>query len=380
MRIIVLISSLYTGGAEFSTLNFYGWLKKHGFDVRLICYKDSNPKYDPEMFGFSDHIALKPGSFHKKFRQLRQIIKQFNPDLVHSVLFEANVLGRFCRITNPSFVHLESLVNEMYSSNRYHDPRVKWYKLKAYQFFDFATQLFGVDHFHANGISVARHYEKKLLVSKKRITIIPRGRGINPYINDRSVREEVRNKLRIPPNALVFIQVARHEYQKAQEIFIRAFARVNNRENLFFVVVGREGNLTSIIKAEIDKHQLTNNIILTGHRNDIAQLLVAADIFVFPSRFEGLPGALIEAEAAGLPIICSDISNNREVASENENAIFFKVNDVDGLSNKLSAMIADRKQLVRMGEKSLAIFKKNFELEDIHQRMKTLVETLVQAK
>jgi glycosyltransferase involved in cell wall biosynthesis len=380
MQIIVLISSLYTGGAEFSTLTFYGWLKKRGADVKLVCFKDSNPRFEPEVFGFSDFVILQPGSFWQKFREIRKIIDEFKPDLIHSVLFEANILGRFSKIVQPTLIHIESLVNEVYSKNRYLDPRVKWYKLKAYQFFDFATQLVGVTHFHANGISVARHYEKKLLISKKRITVISRGRTINSHINDKTVRLSVRRELNIPEQALVFIQVARHEYQKAQEIFIRALARISNREDLFFVMVGREGNMTRTIKLEIERNQLSNRVILLGHRNDVNRLLAASDIFVFPSRFEGLPGALIEAEAAGLPILCSDIMNNREVALENENALFFKVDDVDDLSVKLSVMIENREQRTEMGEKSLMIFKKNFELENIHLRMKKLIDAFAQRR
>jgi glycosyltransferase involved in cell wall biosynthesis len=380
MRIILLLSSLYTGGAEFSTLSFYGWLKLKGFDIKLICYKNALPAYDPKVFGLTDAIILEEKKFLGKLKTLDQIVNEFKPVLIHSVLFEANILGRFCKFNNRKIIHLESLVNEMYSPHRLHDPRVNSFKLKAYQIFDFVTQVFGVDHFHANGFAVAAHYQKKLMISKQRITIIPRGRVLNPFLNNKLVRHQIRAELMIPDDDIVLIQVARHEYQKAQDILLRAFAKIPKNQNLFCLLVGREGNLTALIKKEIEANNLQEHVKLLGHRGDIAQLLIAADVFVFPSRFEGLPGALIEAEAAGLPIICSDIANNREVAIENENALFFKVDDELELSQKLSLMIHSKSMCEEMGKKSLLIFKDKFELKEIHERMKDLLESLINDK
>jgi hypothetical protein len=121
MRVIVLLSSLYTGGAEFSTLSFYGWLRSTGYDIKLICCKKAQPSYDPSKLGIQDFQYLQGDSFWKKLKELNSIIDEFKPQIVHSVLFEANILGRFSRLKKKNFVHLESLVNEMYSSFRLAD-------------------------------------------------------------------------------------------------------------------------------------------------------------------------------------------------------------------------------------------------------------------
>lgn len=377
MRIILLLSSLYTGGAEFSSLVFYGWLRRQGFDVKLVCYKKASPSYDPEKFGLTDVVTLEEEGFFKKLKLFKSIVAEYKPVLIHSVLFEANILGRFCKFSNSSFIHLESLVNEMYAAHRLHDPNVKKYKLKAYQLFDFTSQIFGVDHFHANGISVAKHYQNKLKISSKRITIIPRGRATNSFIGNTQLRQEIRSELGIAENAFIVVHVARHEYQKAQDVLLEALVKIKDKENLVLLLVGREGNLTSVINNAIEASNLYQYVKCIGHRNDIPRLLAASDVFVFPSRFEGLPGALIEAEAAGLPIVCSDIPNNREVATEGENALFFRVNDSSDLAQKLSLMIHDKLMCVEMGARSLDIFQQNFELDEIHAKMKTLILRLV---
>ncbi|MDH5380085.1 MAG: glycosyltransferase, partial [Cyclobacteriaceae bacterium] len=121
---------------------------------------------------------------------------------------------------------------------------------------------------------------------------------------------------------------------------------------------------------------LNGQVKLLGHRTDVEQLLAAADVFVFPSRFEGLPGALIEAAAAGLPIIASDIPNNREVAGENKNALFFPVNDHQVLSACIEKMATDPDLRSKFAKESLRIFNERFTLEKVHEDMREMMEQL----
>ena len=376
-RILVLLNSLYTGGAEYSTLLFYGWLSKRGYDIRIVCCKEASPSYDPSAFGLNDAIILKGSGFRHKLTSLRTLIHEFKPDLLHSVLFDANILGRFARFSDKSFIHVESLVNEVYSPFRLNDPNVTWLKLKGYQLFDWATQLFGVDHFHANGNSVASHYREKLRIASRRITIIPRGRSANAFLRDSETRTAIRKEFGVDDHTVMLVAVGRHEFQKGHDTLLEALAQLETSANYVCLIVGREGKFTSVLKDKISSGALDGKVIFTGHRSDVAEILASADVFVFPSRFEGLPGALIEAESAGLPIVCSDIANNREVVSQNENALIFPVDDSKALSEKLNVVLSDATRRTAMGSKSLEIFEGTFQIESIHERMESLIQTLL---
>lgn len=377
MRIIVLLSSLYTGGAEFSTLSFYGWMLKKGYAVKLVCYKKATPCYDPEQFGFTEVEYISGSSFLQRWKSLNKIIQTYRPQLIHSVLFEANLLTRFSRMQHRNFVHVESLVNEMYSSFRLADPNITKLKLEGYRLLDRITQFKGVDHFHANGVSVARHYEQKLGISPKRITVIPRGRASNRWVGDTENRTRVRAAFQTR-DRLLMINVARHEFQKGHDVLLEAIQRLGaNKNKIQLVLVGREGKQTPVIQHKIKEYQLQDTVKLVGHRNDVPALLAAADVFVFPSRFEGLPGALIEASAAALPMICSDIPNNREVAVEKRNALFFPVDDSSTLSKQLGQLTGDEVLRKKMGEESLNIFHQYFAIEEVHQRMEKLMLALI---
>lgn len=377
MKIILLINSLYTGGAEFSTLTFYSWVKSStNHEVKIVCLKKADPEYDFREFGFESVTYLNENSFLSRLKSFNLIVDEFKPDIVHSVLFDANLVGRASRLLKRNFKHLESLVNQTYSPYRLKDPKVNKLKLEVYRCLDFLTQVFGVDHFHSNGATVAKHYQEKLFINPSRITNIPRGRYPNPFLNNQEVIDSIRKDLDLD-NKVVLVNVARHEYQKAQTVLIDALSKLKQLKNEYvLLLVGRNGEATKEIKEKISRYELQENIQILGHRNDVPKLLAASDVFVFPSRFEGLPGALIEAEAAGLPIVCSDIPNNREVAEENTNALIFPVDDTRILSRHLKELIDDTSKRKNMGERSLEIYRAKFTIEKVHTRMLSLLKEL----
>lgn len=377
MRILVILNSLYTGGAEFSTLSFYGWLSKKDYEVKVVCLKRAMPSYNPEQFGVDSIEFIDGYSFLSRLTNLNRIIKEFKPQVVHSILFEANVVARFSKIVLANFVHLESLVNEMYSPFRLQDPNVNLVKLMGYCFFDWITQLAGVTHYHANGISVANHYQQKLRINSNRITVIPRGRLSNSFVGNTSNRSKIREEFNAGEKILI-VTVGRQEYQKAHDVLLSAIASLTEfKDSIRLVIVGREGNYTSHIQHVIDRNGLQKQVVIAGHRDDVPSILASSDIFVFPSRFEGLPGALIEAEAAGLPIVCSNIANNQEVVEENVNALLFPVDNITMLAEKLKMLIIDESKRKFYGENSIRIFNEKFLLEKVHLRMEQLLKELV---
>lgn len=116
----------------------------------------------------------------------------------------------------------------------------------------------------------------------------------------------VREALGIPADALVFGHVGRFDPQKNQRSLVRIAAAALERDpRAFFVLVG-DGPLRQSIEEEADRHGLRARTMFTGVRRDVPRLLRSFDAFVFPSLREGLPLVGIEAQAAGLPIVCSD--------------------------------------------------------------------------
>ena len=192
MKILLVIDSFFTGGAEFSTLELFKFLKENHINIHICKLKKMNPEYEPDAFNLNvDLISTLPnGSFLQKRKTLKKIISEFKPDIIHSVLFKANLLVRSIRFFDSSFVHIESLVNHTYSENRLSEKGVTKFKLEGYRFLDRITAFFGTNHFHPNGYSVAKHYQDKLVIKPSKMTVVHRGRDLNKYVVNPISREE----------------------------------------------------------------------------------------------------------------------------------------------------------------------------------------------
>ena len=378
MRILLVIDSFFTGGAEFSTLELFSYLKDKGEEILICKTKEMHPEYNPEAFGLEANLirTLPQAGFKAKRKALQNIITDFKPDIIHSVLFNSNLLVRSIRVFDSSFVHIESLVNHTYSSNRLNEPGVTKYKLEFYRWLDRITSYFGTDHFHPNGFSVAEHYQEALGISPNKMTVVHRGRRGENY----EVASLSKSDFGIPENQLVLINVARQEYQKGQDVLFDAIALLPKDvlNKIHLLIVGREGKATPSLQKQVEDKGISSSISFLGHRTDIPALLNMSDIFVFPSRFEGLPGVLIEAEASGLPIVCTHLSMMLEVVRVNENALTFEINNPNQLASAIERIVTNADLRAVFSKKSKQIFKENFQIESVHQKMHDLYQKLIQ--
>ncbi|MCZ2845026.1 MAG: glycosyltransferase family 4 protein [Candidatus Bathyarchaeota archaeon] len=379
MKVLYIQDSLGAGGAEKSNAELWYYLREKGVTIKIIVLANRSKGVQQEILnaGF-DVVILEEGSIWNHVSQIKEVILDFKPDLVHSVLFKAAMRTRLAKLKT-TFKNVESLVNCTYDKIRFKDPKVNSILLKIYEKLDMFTARFGVDHFVAITNEVKRHYEKHLKIKSGKVSVIYRGRKENNFI-DRKVelRERLVRELKLNANGPIFIHVGRQEFQKAHLDILQAIELVDSElseSNAQFLFCGRKGNSTEEIENFLANNNLKTEIKFLGHRSDIYELLAAADIFIFPSLFEGLGGSLIEAQAAGLPLICSDIPVFQEVVTK-ENAVFHQTNDPISLSSQLTGIL--KMNLEDMGNKSLENYKKNFRLEGVNQQMLDFYHTVTE--
>ncbi len=147
-------------------------------------------------------------------------------------------------------------------------------------------------------------YSKKIINSSKYV-IIKNAINCDIYKFDKEIRDNYRKQFNIESDELVIGNVGRMHFQKNQEYIIKIFNDINKsipKSKLFLVGDGPDkGKIEKLIK----EYKQQNNIILLGVRDDINCLMQMFDVFLFPSLFEGLPLAPIEAQAASLPVYLS---------------------------------------------------------------------------
>jgi glycosyltransferase involved in cell wall biosynthesis len=119
-------------------------------------------------------------------------------------------------------------------------------------------------------------------------------------------KEAIRDRLNIPREAFVLGHVGRFEDVKNHKLLIEIFRELcRKRENSYLLMVG-DGSLRTDVEAQLHQYGLDGRYQILSHRSDVPQLMKAMDVFVLPSKFEGLPVVLVEAQAISLRCVISD--------------------------------------------------------------------------
>ena len=137
--------------------------------------------------------------------------------------------------------------------------------------------------------------------------------------------EKFKRNLGVNKEDKVFLNVSRLQQGKGHLDLIQAFSQI--KESNTKLLIAGEGPQRTTLENEIKKFRIGRKVLLLGYRDDINKILKVSDYFVFPSYYEGLPGALIEAIFAKKPIIFSNIPENRECMPE-EAGLKFSPGDI----------------------------------------------------
>ena len=314
LRILYIIDSLREAGAERSLVEISAPLIERGIDFH-VAPLGANDTLAPQLrqAGTSVHRDATGLNRGRQLMALRRLIRSLGPDLVHTTLYEADVLGRSAaRLSGIPYV--TTFAAESYSPQNFSNPSINPRKLRAAQTLDAITAR-GARGYHAVSPSVADVMSDRLRLPRHRIVYIPRGRSRKRLGEPSPLRrEKARASLGVAGEPLI-VSVARHEHEKGLDVLIAAMAEVVRQvPNAVVLIAGPEGRETSRLRS-LAGVQPTNCVRFLGRRDDVAELMVAADLVVVPSRTEGLPGVVLEAMALECNIVATDIAGVRAALS-----------------------------------------------------------------
>jgi len=179
---------------------------------------------------------------------------------------------------------------------------------------------------------------ERIGVAAERFSTVPNGvrsRGPGPG------RDEARRRLDLAPEQPVLMSVGRLTVMKGQRYLIDALPPLLERFPDLAVVLIGDGHLRDSLTRQAATLGVDHAVRLVGHRPDARQLLDAADIFVLPSRHEGMPLAALEAMDAGLPVIGTRVIGTAEVVLDGETGVLVPPADADALGAALAQLLAD---------------------------------------
>jgi len=184
-------------------------------------------------------------------------------------------------------------------------------------------------------------------------------------------RSEKRKELGLSVDTAVAITVGELNANKNHIQALKALSKLT-KLNFHYIIVGN-GESEQELKKAVNELMLQNKVSFLGFRRDVPELLAASDVFILTSRREGLPKAVLEAMAAGLPIIATDVRGNRDLVKNGENGYLLPLDDVEQTAIAIERLIDSEDLRRSMGEKSKELVKQ-YDLKNIIPQMEEIYD------
>lgn len=341
MRIVHVVYSLGMGGQERIISDLAFSQRKQGHEVAIFSltrkdgpFHEMLEGYGIRIFEFHKRDGFSPSLLFKICSQLRNL----SADVVHTHNHMPNLYGAIAGFLSrtPTVINTRHGYGGV-KTNRRQEAIFRFSSLFTYRVVAVSKAL--VDHYI--GIRA---------VSAEKVVCIPNGIDVKKYSSaSPSDRSDFRKELGISSNTPLCGIVSRLSSEKNLFLFIDAVRRVTNKMPTAMFVIAGDGPERNALSAHISGNSLDDNVLLLGQRNDIPRLLSALDLFVLCSKTEGMPLTLIEAMAAGRPVIATDVGGVREVVEDGRTGIVIPSGDEVVLSEKMLELLLDRRKSKSLG-------------------------------
>ena len=339
MHIALVILTLGPGGAERVISNLANAWVEEGHTVTLLTLEHPSQKPFYPLNSKINLIQLNPLStkptswigylknITTRLFSLRATLKKENPDLILSFIDQMNVL--ILLLTQG--LKIPVIVSERIDP-AFH-PLPIAYKMLRRLTYPWASQIV------VQTQSAANYFSKKL---QKKISIIPNSVPVpKKYVTYRKIKN--------------IVSIGRLSPQKDYPTLLKAFRVLTIKYPFLKLTIYGEGKERPPLERYIQILGLTDSVKLPGTVSNIEDVLLKADLFVFPSKFEGFPNALCEAMSMGLPVVASNCSGNRDVVNDAFNGFLFPVGDYRALMFQIEVLLRNSAEAQRIGTEAKTI-------------------------
>lgn len=298
-----------------------------------------------------DYLRI-PGRFVRAVRRER-------PDIVQSFLIYDNSIARLAGLFAPETT---VITGERKGGKR---------ENRLFELLDRTTYRLS-DYIVANSRAGAETY-LRYGADPESVSVIHNGRDLDDYRDGDA--EGLREELGLPSDVPVVGNVARLEERKGHYDVLAAWPSVRADHDAHCVVVG-DGVEREALRTRARELGVADSVHFVGSRDDVPALLDLFDVFVFPSHYEGLPGALLEAMAAGCPIVASDIAGNRDLVTDGETGVLIPPRDPDAFADGLTEFLDDPERARAFGDAAQADAYERFTLGSMVSEFEQFYESV----
>ncbi len=343
IKILHLIPTLSSGGAERQLVNLVTKTERERVDHTVCVINDSTffaSSIRSAGYKVIDFNLSNKHPFIKTRAAFRRVIADEKPDVIHTWLYDANVSARLAAF-HSSIPIVTSLQLADYEPDAIHHANWNSRKVRVLRSIDKISAWMTDPYFVACSNFVANSYKKNFGVAGDKIKVIYN--SVDPQVLDSGQSDEanLRDELALPADGFVYLNVGRLDPQKNHKTIFAAFRQILDKAPNAFLLLAGVGSMESELRDATRNLGIDEKVRFLGRRGDVGALLALADVFIFPSLFEGLPVALVEAMFKRLPCIASQIEVFAEVIEDNKTGLLIDPLSPDELASAMMRLYED---------------------------------------
>lgn len=301
IRILHVLTAMNRAGTETMLMNLYRAIDRDKIQFDFAVTTTDHGDYDDEISSLGGQIIRYPrytGKNHFTYKKWWSEFFQEHPEyrIVHG------------HIGSTASIYLKTAKKYgCYTIAHSHSTGGKWnVHDMLYRVYSYSTRFIADYFIGCSTEALISRYGKKIAEQHDKSCVLNNGIDVNIYLPSEKLRLEIIRELEIDTNTFVVGTVGRFTDAKNTFFIVDILERLKEREPDFRFIWAGTGELKGQIEDYIKQKNLQENILLLGVRNDIPRVLQAMNVFILPSKFEGLPVIGVEVQAAGVPMLCSD--------------------------------------------------------------------------
>jgi glycosyltransferase involved in cell wall biosynthesis len=348
IRIALVITDLNVGGAERALVSLALRLDKSRWQPAVFCLDKPGPLVEVLHQGNVPCECLsadRRNSIHAVI-QLARGFRRFKPRLVQSFMFHANLAARLAAL----WAGLPWVIGGLRVAER----QKSWHLILDRLTAGLSTGSVCVSQ------GVLRFSREVARLNPARLTVIPNGIDIAPFATAPSVP---RLALGVPDNSYLAICVGRLDRQKGlSDLLVAAERLIHTRPDWHLALAGDGPCRHWLLEQIANRPVLSQNVHWLGHRDDIPNLLKSADVLVQPSLWEGMPNSVLEAMAAGLPVVGTSVEGTEDLVVPGQTGWLTPTGDASALYRVLLEAAESPDRLRRYGRAGQVRAERQFSL------------------
>lgn len=365
IHILSLQTGTGIGGTELRGFSVLTNLNKDKFKVTVCFLMEQGPISEMYHQAGIEVIHLNHSLSFRFIGRLWKLLQKNRFDIIEIYGFRLNIIGRVLgRLSgHRCIITMQRSVD---------DWRLFWHS-----WLDRLTSRW-IRLFISNSYAGSKRLQEREKIQPSKIKVIQN--GIEAEIFAQADKGLIKKELAIEQNKTIITCVATFRKAKAHHVLIDAISLLAKDNHNFCLLLIGDGSMKPGIEKKVHQLGLENMVFFLGERRDIPNILIDSDIFVLTSSWEGMPGVIMEAMAAGLPVVATDVGGMSELVKPEKTGILVPPNNPEKFALSMERLVKDKALQQEMGNAGFKRIREHFSLYPKVSELEMVYQKFVNAK